>query len=340
MSSAPTVAVLGYGYWGPNLVRNLRSLPDCRVHAVCDADPTRREHLVRTWPDIQPVSHADELFADPAVDAVLIATPADRHFKHAHASLTAGKHTFVEKPMSTSAAESDALVRLASDAGRTLMVGHTYLYSAPLRWIAETVAAGEIGEIRYVNARRLNLGLFQDTHNVAWDLAPHDLSIILHLLGEMPRVVNCQGNAHVTPGVEDVSNLSLTFSGGRFATIQSSWLEPRKVREMTIVGTRKMIVYNDLEPLEKVRVYDVRVERPPHADTFAQFLYSYHYGASYAPHIEQEEPLRAECRHFLECITTGATPLTDGISGHRVVRVLEAASESLRLGGAPVALAA
>jgi predicted dehydrogenase len=173
------------------------------------------------------------------------------------------------------------------------MVGHTFLYSAPVRKIVEIVQAGDIGEIRYINSRRLNLGLFQKDINVAWDLAPHDISIILHVLGELPETVNCQGNAHVTPGIEDVTNISLSFRQKRFATIQSSWLEPRKVRDMTIVGTRRMIVYDDLQTHEKIRIYDVRVERPPHYDTFADFHYSYHYGDSYIPHIQQEEPLNA-----------------------------------------------
>jgi predicted dehydrogenase len=216
------------------------------------------------------------------------------------------------------------------------MAGHTFLYSAPVRKITEIVQAGDIGEIRYINSRRLNLGLFQKDINVAWDLAPHDISIILHVLGEFPETVNCQGNAHVTPGTEDVTNISLSFRQKRFATIQSSWLEPRKVRDMTIVGTRRMIVYDDLQTHEKIRIYDTRVERPPHNDTFADFHYSYHYGDSYIPHIQQEEPLKAECQHFLDCIEKGITPLTNGLKGLELVRILEAASKSLKNEGAPV----
>jgi predicted dehydrogenase len=202
----------------------------------------------------------------------------------------------------------------------------------------EIVQAGDLGEIRYINSRRLNLGLFQRDINVAWDLAPHDISIILHVLGEFPRVVNCQGNAHVTPGIEDVTNISLTFGQKRFATIQSSWLEPRKIREMTIVGTRRMVVYDDLETNEKIRIYDVRVERPAHYDTFADFHYSYHYGDSYIPYLKQEEPLRVECQHFLDCIEKSAKPLTSGHAGLELVRILEAASTSLKAQGAPVAM--
>jgi predicted dehydrogenase len=270
------------------------------------------------------------------VDAVVVAAPVKHHYSLAKASLLAGKHTMIEKPMASSSAECEELIEIAESKNLVLMVGHTFLYSAPVRKIVEIVQAGDIGEIRYINSRRLNLGLFQKDINVAWDLAPHDISIILHILGEMPVVVNCQGNAHVTAGIEDVTNISLSFRHKRFATIQSSWLEPRKIREMTIVGTRRMIVYDDLQPHEKIRIYDVRVERPPHYDTFADFHYSYHYGDSYIPHIKQEEPLKAECQHFLDCIEKGTKPLTGGHEGLELVRILEAASTSLKGHGAPV----
>jgi len=271
------------------------------------------------------------------LDAVVIATPVKAHYALAKAALLAGKHTLIEKPMASSSAECEELIEIAEQKGLVLMIGHTFLYSAAVRKITDIVRAGDIGDIRYINARRINLGLFQNDINVAWDLAPHDISIILHILGEFPLTVNCQGNAHVTPNIEDVTNMSLMFRHKRFATIQSSWLEPRKVREMTIVGTRRMIVYDDLQTLEKIRVYDVRVERPAHYDTFAEFHYSYHYGDSYIPHIKQEEPLKAECQHFVDCIERGARPLTSGRQGLELVRILEAASASLKRQGAPVA---
>ncbi len=216
------------------------------------------------------------------------------------------------------------------------MLDHTFLYSSPVQKIAQIVQAGDLGEIRYINCRRLNLGLFQKDINVAWDLAPHDISIILHILDEFPTTINCQGNAHITPGIEDVTNMSLSFSRKRFATIQSSWLEPRKIREMTIVGTRRMIVYDDLRTREKIRIYDARVERPPHYDTFAEFQYSYHYGDSYIPYLHQEEPLKLACQHFIDCIETKSEPLTNGRQGLQMVRILEAAGASLKEGGAPV----
>src|SRR5690242_15258678 len=238
--------------------------------------------------------------------------------------------------MATSSGECEELIDIAERNGLVLMVDHTFLYSAPVRKIVEIVQAGDLGDIRYINSRRLNLGLFQKDVNVAWDLAPHDVSIILHILGEFPVAINCQGNAHLTPQVEDVTNMSLLFPHNRFATIQSSWLEPRKIREMTIVGSQRMIVYDDLQTHEKIKVYDVRVERPPHYDSFAEFQYSYHYGDSYIPHIHQEEPLKAVCQHFLECIQTGVTPITGGRAGYEMVKILEAASASLKANGAPI----
>lgn len=305
---------------------------------MCDASAERLRHMRMLYPDVEGTQDFESFLKNERLDAVIVATPVKHHYPLAKASLLAGKHTLIEKPMAASSAECEELIHIAKSNGAVLMVGHTFLYSASVQKISEIVGAGDIGEIRYINSRRLNLGLFQKDINVAWDLAPHDISIILHVLGETPQTVNCQGNAHVTPGVEDVTNISLSFKHKRFATIQSSWLEPRKVREMTIVGTRRMIVYDDLQPLEKIRIYDVRVERPPHYDTFADFHYSYHYGDSYIPHIRQEEPLRAECQHFLNCIETGDKPLSSGHDGLELVRILEAASTSLKNRGTPVSL--
>jgi predicted dehydrogenase len=338
MKQRIVVGVVGCGYWGPNLIRNFKGLPNCHLGAVCDVNQARLKHMVSLYPDVEGVTDFDHLLNGVGIDAVVVATPVKYHYALAKASLLAGKHTLIEKPMAASSAECEELIEIAKRNGLVLMIGHTFLYSAPVRKIAEIVQAGDIGEIRYINSRRLNLGLFQKDINVAWDLAPHDISIILHILGELPQTVNCQGNAHVTPGIEDVTNISLSFRHKRFATIQSSWLEPRKVRDMTIVGTRRMIVYDDLQTHEKIRIYDVRVERPPHYDTFADFHYSYHYGDSYIPHIQQEEPLKAECQHFLECIERGVKPLTSGSEGLELVRILEAASASLKDRGAPVSL--
>ena len=240
--------------------------------------------------------------------------------------------------MAMSSAECEELIEIAQRKGLVLMVGHTFLYSPAVKKIKDIVDNGDIGEIRYICARRLNLGLYQQDINVAWDLAPHDISIALHIIGEQPIIVNCRGGAHVTRGVEDVTMMCLTFSKQRAAIIHSSWLDPRKVREMTIVGSRRMIVYDDVAPLEKIRIFDARVERPPHYDTFAEFHYSYHYGDMYAPYIKQEEPLKTECQHFLDCVREGFQPMTNGQQGLNLVRILEASSESLKQNGAPVAV--
>jgi predicted dehydrogenase len=340
MTSPISVAVVGCGYWGPLLIRNFKGLSDCRLTAICDSREDRLKHLGALYSDLRGVKDFQELLDDPTVDALVIAVPVKNHFALAKASLLAGKHTFVEKPLASSSAECEELIEIAEKKGLVLMVDHIFLYSSPVRKIREIVEAGDLGDIRYINCRRLNLGLFQKDINVAWDLAPHDISIILYVLEEFPIAVNCQGNAHVTPRIEDVTNMSLMFRHKRFATIQSSWLEPRKVREMTIVGTRRMIVYDDLQTHEKIRIYDVRVERPPHYDTFAEFQYSYHYGDSYIPHIQQEEPLRAACQHFIDCIVGGMEPETSGHEGLELVKVLEAASASLKANGASVSLSA
>jgi predicted dehydrogenase len=330
------VGVIGCGYWGPNLARNFKSFSSCTLRAVCDLSQARLQHFRSVYSDVEVMTDHTHFLNGIGLDAVVIATPVKDHYPLAKASLLAGKHTLIEKPMASSSAECEELIEIAQKKGLVLMIGHTFLYSSAVRKIVEIIQAGDIGDIRYINSRRLNLGLFQKDINVAWDLAPHDISIILHILKEFPVTVNCQGNAHVTPHIEDVTNISLTFPQKRFATIQSSWLEPRKVREMTIVGTRRMIVFDDLQTHEKIKVYDVRVERPPHYDTFAEFHYSYHYGDSYIPHIQQEEPLKTECQHFVDCIATGEPPLTGGDKGLQLVRILEAASVSMKANGSPV----
>ncbi|MGA7393074.1 MAG: Gfo/Idh/MocA family oxidoreductase [Terrimicrobiaceae bacterium] len=336
MKQPISVGVVGCGYWGPNHIRNLRTLPDCNLKAMCDVSEARLKHLRTLYPEVEGMTSYDHMLNGIGLDAVVIATSVKHHFPLAKASLLAGKHTLIEKPMASTSEECEELIDIAARKGLVLMVGHTFLYSPVVRKIVDIIQAGDIGDIRYINSRRLNLGLFQKDINVAWDLAPHDISIILHILEEFPISVNCQGNAHVTPHIADVTNMSLIFPHKRFATIQSSWLEPRKVREMTIVGTRRMIVYDDLQTLEKIRVYDVRVERPPHYDTFAEFQYSYHYGDSYIPHIKQEEPLKVEGQHFIDCIDKGMKPLTGGRQGLELVKILEAASASLEDHGSPV----
>jgi predicted dehydrogenase len=332
------IAVVGCGYWGPNLVRNFLGFPDCEVAGICDTSHARLQHMLKLYPNLATFPSVDALLAEPSVDAVVIATPVRHHHAIAKQCLAAGKHVLVEKPMAASSAQCRELSGLARERGLTLMVGHTFLFSPNVRKIKEIIASGEIGDIHYISARRLNLGLFQEDINVVWDLAPHDISIIEYLMDELPCAVNCQGNSNVTSGIEDICNTTLSFRSGRFATIQSSWLDPRKTREMTIVGTRKMIVYDDLETLHKIRIYDQRVENHPHYNNFAEFHYAYYYGDIHVPYVKQEEPLQVECRHFVDCIVSQATPLTSAEQGTNIVRVLEASSHSLRQGGARVAV--
>jgi len=340
MTKRIKVGVVGCGYWGPNLVRNFRSLADCHLKMMCDMSEQRLAHLKSLYPEVEAATDYNRMLNGVGLDAVIIATAVRSHYPLAKASLQAGKHTFIEKPMASSSHECEELIEIARKNSLVLMIGHTFLYSPAVRKIKEIVDSGDIGEIRYINARRLNLGLFQKDINVTWDLAPHDIAIALHIIGEQPITVNCQGSAHITPGIEDRTTMCLNFQKQRTAIIQSSWLDPRKVREMTIVGSKRMIVYDDVAPLEKIRIFDARVERPPHYDTFAEFQYAYHYGDVYSPYIKQEEPLKTECQHFLDCIKFGKTPLTDGRQGLELVRILEASSESLKKGGAPVLLSA
>jgi predicted dehydrogenase len=336
MDEIMNIAVAGCGYWGPNLIRNFSSLPDCRVKQVCDIDENRLKHMKKLYPSVATTKVFEDLVEDKDLDAIVVATPVHLHHELAKKSLLAGKHTFIEKPMATSSVECAELVHMAAKKNLTLMVGHTFIYSTPVRRIKEIVESGEIGEVQYISSRRLNLGLFQKDINVTWDLAPHDISIILYIIGRPPASINCQGKAHVNRNIEDVTNMSLNFDNGGFAIIHSSWLDPNKVREMIIVGSKKMIVYNDNEPLEKIKIYDKRVEAPPHYDTYAEFHYSYHYGDAYIPYLKQVEPLKVETQHFLDCIRNGGTPVTNGLEGLRVVQILEAASRSLKNDGAKV----
>jgi len=332
------IAVAGCGYWGPNLIRNLNSLSDCVLKSVCDINSDRLIHMKSLYPSVETTFNFDDLIKDRDIDAIVVATPVKSHYEMAKKALLAGKHTFIEKPMARSSKQCEELIALAEKRNLVLMVGHTFIYSSPIKKIKEVVSSGELGELQYISARRLNLGLLQKDINVAWDLAPHDISIILYVLGKEPVSVNCQGKSHVAKGVEDVTNMTLNFSNGAFGIIQSSWLDPNKIRETVFIGKKKMLVYNDVEPIEKIRIYDKRVEAPPHYDSFGEFQYSYHYGGVYSPYIQLVEPLKVECQHFLDCIRTGAKSESSGAEGLQVVRILEASSSSLQIGGGQVAI--
>lgn len=339
MMQTLSIGVIGCGYWGPNLARNFRTAPNCLLKYVCDLHPQRLEHLHSLYPEARPTRRAEDLFDDPHLDAIALATPAPTHFALAKAALLSGKHVLVEKPLATSSSECSELVSLAAARGLTLMVGHTFLYAPAIRAIKDLMESGELGEIRYIAARRLNFGVFQRAINVVWDLAPHDISIVNALLGRGPLSVSCHGSSHVTPGIEDVAMLSMDYGRGITALVHNSWLDPRKVREITIVGSRRMIVYDDVVPHEKIKIFDTRVSNPPYYDTFGEFQFAYHYGETRCPYIRDEEPLKAECNHFLTSIRNKTQPLSDGTSGLEVVRVIEAAIESLHSDGAPKRLA-
>lgn len=330
------IGIVGCGYWGPNLIRNFSSFSNCNVKLLCDVDMGRLAHMKTIYHNVETTAKFEEVIKNDSIDAVAIATPVRFHFDMTKAALLAGKHTFVEKPLACTTQECEELIALAQKQNLTLMVGHTYIYSSSVRKIKEIVDHGDLGEIQYISSRRLNLGLFQKDINVTWDLAPHDLTIIFYVMGKIPIGVNCQGKAHITDEIEDVTNMTLTFGNGAIALIQSSWLDPNKIRQMTFVGKRRMLVYDDTEPFEKIKIYDKRVETPPHYDTFAEFHYAYHYGDMYCPYVKQGEPLKIECQHFLDCIKFGTEPTSSGLDGLNVVRVLEAASKSLKNGGSMV----
>lgn len=332
------IAVVGCGYWGPNLVRNFTSLSECNVAKICDKDEGRIEHLVSLYPNLKGTSDIDEVLNDGEIGAIAIATPLKSHFEMAKRSLLAGKHTLIEKPMASSVKECQELMDLAEKRKLTLMVGHTFLYSVPIAKIKELIDNGEIGDVLYISSRRLNLGIFQKDINVAWDLAPHDISIILYVLGKMPVSVNSYGRSHVNPNVEDISIMTLNFEDATFAIIQNSWLDPNKIREITFVGSKKMLLYDDIQPIEKIKIYDKSVNIPSHYDTFGEFTYAYHYGDMSAPYLKLSEPLKAECEHFLKCIRKSEKPLSSGENGLRTVQILEAATKSLKNDGAEVKL--
>ena len=326
----PNVGVVGCGYWGPNLIRNFNALPECNLKAVCDTDKGRLAMIAESYPNVETHTSYDIFLNDADLDAVVIAVPVRHHFDLAVRSLTAGKHTLIEKPMATTVDECKKLIDLAAQKNLTLMVGHTFMYSPVVKKIKEIVDSGEIGQIHYISSRRLNLGLYQKDINVVWDLAPHDLSIILYLMKTSPSEINCRGKTTCNANIPDVSNMTLVFADEGFATIHNSWLDPRKVRDMAIVGDGKMIVYDDLEQHEKIKIYDMRVD--PQSEPNESRV-SYHYGDMWAPYITPSEPLRVECAHFIDCIVTGKEPITNGANGLEIVKILTLASESMQNSG-------
>jgi predicted dehydrogenase len=332
------VAVVGCGYWGPNLIRNFSTCPTTEVITLCDLSADTLARAGRLCPSAKLESDFRAVLADVAVEAVAIATPVMTHAPLAAAALRVGKHVLIEKPMALSTREADELVGLAERNGLTLMVDHTFIHSPAIRKIKELLDAGELGEIFYLDSVRINLGIFQNDVNVAWDLAPHDLSIVDHLLGRLPRSVTATGASHTRSGLEDVAYLSLDFGDGLLATFHVNWLSPVKVRHLIVGGSKKSLVYNDLNHWEPVKVYDrgITVNEDPEARRGV--LINYRTGDIWSPHLETSEPLQNVVRHFAECIRTRRRPLTDGAAGLRVVRILEAAQQSIKSSGERISL--
>ncbi len=326
MSAEPVrVGVVGLGYWGPNLARNFDGLPGCELTWVCDASQEARERVAPSLRDARVTAELDELLADPRLDAVALATPVPTHAELAARVLEAGKHCFVEKPLAERVADAERAVEAARAAQRVLMVGHLLEYHPGVLRLKEIADSGELGEIRYIYSNRLNLGVLREEENALWSLGAHDVSVLLALAGEEPHEVEARGESYMQPGIEDVVFCFLRFPSGLSAHLHLSWLDPHKERRFTVVGSRRMATFDDMELERKVTVYDKGFDE--RAGSYGEYITRS--GDTWSPRIPNTEPLRAECEHFVACVRDGATPRSDGESGLRVVRVLEALQDSL-----------
>ncbi len=335
MSDRIGLAVIGTGDWGANLIRNFASLPGCSLLALCDADAGRLSATVARYPQAAAVAHPAELADRADIQAVVIAASAVSHYELAKQMLEAGKDVYVEKPLTLRVDHAEELVALAKRHNRLLMVGHLLLFHPAVRYLREMVDRGDLGDVYYLYSQRVNLGKVRKDENALWSFAPHDLSVVLHLMGQEPIDVVARGSAFLQPKVEDVVFVDLRFPGGKMAHVHVSWLDPHKLRKLTVVGSRKMVVFDDMEASEKVRVYDKGVDRAGEIVSYGDAL-TVRSGDILIPKISLQEPLTIECRHFLECVRTRTQPLTSGEDGLRVVKVLAAAQASLDQGGAPV----
>ncbi len=315
--------VIGWGYWGPKIARNLDTLPHARVSMVADQDPHRLASLTRDQPSIGTTTNSEDLFCSD-IDGVVIATPVQTHYDLAKAALLSGKHVLVEKPLTTSVAEAETLIAIAQEQQRILMVGHTFEYSPAVNELRKLVQSGDLGKIYCIEAERLNLGLFRSDTNVIWDLAPHDVSILLYLLGKKPEWINVQAHAHLQLSIHDNAHLNLGYADGMTAHIHVSWLHPCKVRRLTVIGDARMAVYDDTNPAEMLKIYNKGV------DVRADPVVSYRFGAITIPHIDWIEPLRLECEDFVRSIRLGTPPRADGRAGLEVVRILAPVQEALQ----------
>jgi predicted dehydrogenase len=323
--SAVRVAVAGLGYWGPNLARNLAALPGCRVEWLVDRSAEALARVGAAHPDARRATELDEALADEALDAVVLATPVPTHASLAVQVLDAGKHCFVEKPLATNVADAERAVEAARRAGRLLMVGHLLEYHPAVETLKEIADSGQLGELHYVYSHRLNLGKLRADENALWSLGAHDVSVLLHLLGEEPSEVEARGESYMRPPIEDVVFCFMRFPSGRAAHMHLSWLDPHKERTFTVVGSKRMATFDDMDVERKVTVYDKGFDESAH--TYGEYITRS--GDIWSPRIPNREPLRIECEHFVECIREGRAPRSDGASGLRVVRVLEAAQAAL-----------
>jgi predicted dehydrogenase len=327
-------AVVGLGYWGPNLVRNLHEVPDAEVAMVCDLRPDVLATVARRYPAVHATTDFGEVLGNPDIDAVVIATPVSKHHPLAAAALAAGKHVFVEKPLAASSEESLGLIELAGRMNRVLMPGHTFLYSPPVTLVHDMIRSGELGEIYFISTSRVNLGLHQPDVSVAWDLGPHDFSILRYWLDESPCHASALSRGCVIPQIPDVAFINLEFPSGAVAHVELSWLAPSKLRRTTVVGSRKMVVYDDTST-EPVRVFDSGAVLP-NPETFGEYKLTYRTGDIVSPHLEAAEPLFREMADFCDAIRTGGTPRSSAALGLEVVRIIEAVDASLERNGARV----
>ncbi len=337
MSESIVIGVVGLGYWGPNLLRNFTQLDGCRVKVCCDLSVDNLNRAKTQHPDVETTDDYESLLQDPEIQVIVVATSAGTHYKLAKPAIERGKHVYVEKPLTLDVAHAKELVQLAEQNGVKLMVGHLMEYHPAIEMLKDAVKNNELGDIYYLYSQRVNLGKIRRDENALWSFAPHDISIIMYLLDSEPENVSARGQAYLQSEIEDVVFLNLVFPDKVMAQIQLSWLDPHKIRRTTIVGSKKMAVFDDMEPTEKIRIYDKGVANTPAYGSAGEAL-SLRFGDIKIPYIKTVEPLRLECQHFLDCISNGSQPRSDGLDGLRVVKVLQAAQESLDKGGVPVYL--
>ena len=332
-SNTVGVAVVGAGYWGPNLIRNLAEAPGAELLTICDEDEGRLQTVGRRYPATALETDLGEVLKDDSIEGLIIATPAATHHDLAIRAMEAGKDVLVEKPLALNVAQCRALVECARKNDRILMVGHTFLFNAAVRCIKDLHDSGELGDVLYVYASRVNLGRIRQDVNALWNVAPHDISIVNYVLGEEPTRVRAMGRSFLQPGIEDVVFAMFEYPGGAVVHIHASWLDPSKVRKATFVGSKKMVVYDDVETEGKIKIYDKGVRRQGPDAEYGEFQLKLHSGDIHIPKITFTEPLAEECAHFVDCVTNRKTPRTDGRQGLSVVAALEAAQKSLEAGG-------